>query len=251
LSSFHVEGLPLSYTDEGHGAPAVITVPGLPGSTRDFRWLAPALSPHVRVLRFDPPGYGLSPRSGFIGLDVAQRAEPVLALIEHLGTGPAVLVGHSAGAGVVAYMAAHRPELVRAAVMLAPAGPKPHLARRPMRLLAQTLRIPGARQALDPVIRHFYSVRGFPSYLTDDERARAMLDALEFDFTQYREDLVQMSCPTMVAWAHDDPIIPASTFEALEALVPDGPRLRFHDGAHSVQKTHAAQIAAALLDMVG
>lgn len=239
-----------AYTDEGHGEPVVIAIPGLPGSTRDFRWLAPVLSDHVRVLRFDPPGYGSSPRSGFAGLTVAQRAEPVLALIEKLDTGPAVLVGHSAGAGVVAHLARHHPELVRAAAMLAPAGPQPHLARKPMRLLAQTLRLPGARRGLYPLIRRFYAAQGFPSYLTDEERAYAMMDAVEFDFAEYRADLVHMRCPTLVAWTYDDAIIPATTFETLEQMVPDGPRLHFKDGGHSVQKAHAADIGAAILDMV-
>lgn len=246
----HHDGRDFVYTDEGHGQPVVIAIPGLPGSTRDFRWLAPALCARVRVLRFDPSGYGGSPRSGFAGLTVAQRAEPVLALIEKLDTGPAVLVGHSAGAGVVAHLARHHPEQVRAAAMLAPAGPKPHLARKPMRLLAQTLRLPGARRGLYPVIRRFYAAQGFPSYLTDDERAYAMMDAVEFDFAEYRSDLVQMRCPTLVAWAHDDAIIPATTFQALEQMVPNGPRLHFEDGGHSVQKAHAADIGAAILDML-
>ena len=240
----------LAYTEEGAGEPTLIAIPGLPGSVRDFRWLAPTLSSQMRVLRFDPPGNGASPRDGFTGLTLAQRAEPVLALIERLCSGPVVLAGHSAGAGVVAHVAARRPELVRAAVMLAPAGPKPHLARRPMRVFAGALGLPGARTVVDPLIRRVYAAQGFPGYLTDDERAFAIIDALAFDFDDYRADLAGMRCPTLVAWARDDAIIPATTFQALEQMVPDGPRLRFDDGGHSVQKAHANEIGAAILALM-
>ncbi|MEZ5184243.1 MAG: alpha/beta hydrolase [Candidatus Nanopelagicales bacterium] len=240
---------PLAYTDEG-GGPALIAIPGLPGSVRDFRWLAPVLSTSMRVLRFDPPGYGSTGRTGFSGLTVAQRAEPVMALIEQLDLGPVTLAGHSAGAGVVAYLAAHRPELVTAAAMIAPAGPKRHLARKPMQFFSGALRLPGARRAMNPLIRRMYAMRGFPAYLTDEERAFSMVDALAFDFADYRADLVRMHCPTLVAWAYDDAIIPPTTFEALEAMVPEGPRLRFDDGGHSVQKAHAEQIGAAISDLV-
>ena len=53
----------LAYTDEGSGEPAIVAIPGLPGSGRDFRWLAPLLADRFRVIRIDPPGYGASPRS--------------------------------------------------------------------------------------------------------------------------------------------------------------------------------------------
>ncbi len=241
------DGSVLAYTEEGTGEPTLIAIPGLPGSVRDFRWLAPALSSHMRVLRFDPPGNGASPRDGFKALTVAQRAQPVLALIERLCSGPVVLAGHSAGSGVVAHLAARHPEMVRAGVMLAPAGPKPHLGRRPMQVVAGALGLPGARTIMDPLIRRAYAAQGFPAYLTDDERAYAIIDALAFDFDDYRADLNAMRCPTLVAWARDDAIIPAATFQALEQMVPDGPRLRFDDGGHSVQKAHAEEIGAAIL----
>ncbi len=39
-----------AFSDEGEG-PSVLAVHGLPGSGRDFRWLAPRLSPFARVPR--------------------------------------------------------------------------------------------------------------------------------------------------------------------------------------------------------
>lgn len=119
-----------------------------------------------------------------------------------------------------------------------------------MQLLAQPLRLSLVRTVLAPAIRRLYAMQGFPSYLTDDERAFALLDAAAFDFAEHRANLAGMRAPTLVAWATDDPVIPASTFESLGAMVPAGPRLEFRDGGHNVQKTHAVEIAQAIGDLV-
>lgn len=240
----------VAFADEGEGKPAIVAVPGLPGSSRDFRWLAPELSEEFRVIRIDPPGYGASGRAQWSGMTTGERAAPVLNVIGHLGLKQIVLVGHSAGGAVVAHIARHEPELVQAAVMISSTGPTAHFARSPLRVLAEPLRVKPLRRILAPAIRRLYSLQGFPSYLTDDERAFALLDAAAFDFSEHRANLAGMRAPTMVAYATDDPVISAETFRALAQAVPDGPRLEFPDGAHNVQKTHAPQIADAIAELV-
>lgn len=237
----------LAYTDEGAGDTTIVAVPGLPGSGRDYRWLAPILAEDTRVIRVDPPGYGASSRKSWAGMTTAQRAGTARDLIVGLDLGPVVLVGHSAGGAVVAHIASHDPGLVVAAVMISSTGPTAHLASAPMQLLAQPLRLSIVRRPLAPLIRRLYAMQGFPSYLTDDERAFALLDAAAFDFGQHRANLAGMHTPTMVAWATDDPVIPTATFHALADAVPEGPRLEFPDGGHNPQKAHAAELAHAIL----
>lgn len=178
----------LAYSDEGQGETTIVAIPGLPGSGRDFRWLAPALSDRFpRVIRVDPPGYGSSPRGHWAGMTTAERAASVRRVIDHLGLSAVVPIGHSAGGAVVAHMARHEPGLVTAAVMISSTGATAHFARTPMQLLAQPLRLALVRHLLAPGIRRLYSVQGFPRYLTDDERAFALLDAAAFDFSAHRE----------------------------------------------------------------
>lgn len=241
----------LAYTDEGAGEVTIVAIPGLPGSGRDYRWLATPLAPHCRVIRIDPPGYGASPRTDWSGMTTAQRAEPVLSLIDALGLDRVVLTGHSAGGAVVAHLARHHPERVAAAVMISSTGPTAHLAKAPMQLLASPLRLWPVRTITAPAIRQLYAMQGFPSYLSDDERAFALLDAASFDFGEHRANLAAMRAPALVAWAIDDPVIPRRTFEALAGMVPPGPRLEFADGGHNPQKTHAVELAAAIVDFTG
>ncbi len=240
----------LAYTDEGVGAVTLVAIPGLPGSGRDFRWLAPPLHDDFRVIRIDPPGYGASPRSSWRGMSTADRAQGVLDVVQALGLGPIIVVGHSAGGGVVAHLAHHHPQLVSACVMISATGPRAHFASRQLQLLAQPLQLSAVRRPLAPVIRRLYTAQGFPSYLSDDERAFALLDAAAFDFGAHRANLGSMRTPTMVVWAQDDPVIPATAFQALADAVPPGPRLQFVDGGHNPQKSHALEIAAAIRDFV-
>ncbi len=241
----------LAYTDEGSGDLTLVAIPGLPGSGRDFRWLAPALTDRHRVIRVDPPGYGASPRSRWAGMTTAERADAVTRVIDELEVWPVVLTGHSAGGAVVAHMAHHQPDRVSACVMLSATGPTANFAGPVLRPLAAPLRLSAVRGLLAPAIRRVYAMQGFPRYLTDDERAFALLDAAAFSFSEHRANLAGMRAPTMVAWAQDDPVIPATNFRALADSVPPGPRLEFPDGGHNVQKTHAVEIAEAIAAFVG
>ncbi|MFB7178897.1 alpha/beta fold hydrolase [Streptomyces sp. NPDC056257] len=109
------DGRRLVYTDfGGPGAPLL----ALHGHFQDgpaFGDLAREVGPAWRVIALDQRGHGESDRAAEYTRDgyVADAA----ALLEHLGLGPAVVLGHSLG-GVNAYqLAARRPELVRALVV--------------------------------------------------------------------------------------------------------------------------------------
>ncbi len=117
--------------------------------------------------------------------------------------------------------------------------------------MARALQHPLGRIILAPLQRWVYTAAGFPSSLTDAQRVFTTLDASALDFERHRRDLARITQPTLVAWAQDDRIIPASRFEALEALVPSGPRLRFESGGHNIQKTRATEIGRAISTFVG
>src|SRR5262249_23338585 len=97
----------LAYTDEGpRGAPALIAVHGIPGSGRDFRYLAPQLTPDVRVLRVDLPGFGGSAPVEDAVATLRGRARVVLALADALGLERFAVAGHSMGGGAALVLAA-------------------------------------------------------------------------------------------------------------------------------------------------
>jgi len=109
----------IAYTDAGTG-PLVVAVPGMGDLRSTYDDLVPALvAAGHRVVVADLRGHGDSDTTFRTHGDVATGTD-LVALVEHLGAGPAVLVGSSMGGSAAVWAAAERPELVRALVLLAP-----------------------------------------------------------------------------------------------------------------------------------
>ncbi|WP_454050477.1 alpha/beta fold hydrolase [Cellulomonas sp. Marseille-Q8402] len=109
----------LAYDDAGDG-PLVVAVPGMGDLRSTYDELRAALlAAGYRVVTTDLRGHGDSDAT-FASYGDEATAADVAALVEHLDAGPAVLVGNSMGASAAAVVAADRPELVRALVLLSP-----------------------------------------------------------------------------------------------------------------------------------
>lgn len=109
----------LAYTDEGSG-PLVVAVPGMGDLRSTYDDVTPALvAAGYRVVVTDLRGHGDSSTTFTTHGDEATGAD-LLALVEHLDAGPAVLLGNSMGASSAAWAAAERPHIVRGLVLLAP-----------------------------------------------------------------------------------------------------------------------------------
>ncbi|KUO05533.1 alpha/beta fold hydrolase [Streptomyces caeruleatus] len=102
------------------GAPALLLVHGWGGDGREWSPHAEDLADRFRVIVPDLRGHGRSevPDEGNTPLEMA---DDLAALVEVLGCGPVVAVGHSMGGQVVNLLAVRHPELVRSVMALDPA----------------------------------------------------------------------------------------------------------------------------------
>ena len=112
----------VSYLRAGDATgPRLILVHGTPGSATAWADYLASPPPGVEVVAIDRPGFGRSGPDGAI-TGLAGQAAAVIALLPRDGR-PAVLLGHSLGGPVVAYvaaqLAAERPPRVSAIVLLA------------------------------------------------------------------------------------------------------------------------------------
>ncbi|MBW9209967.1 alpha/beta hydrolase [Mumia sp. zg.B21] len=108
----------ITYTDSGHG-PLVVLVPGMGDVRATYALLVPVLvEAGYRVVVTDLRGHGDSD-TGFRSYGDAVTASDLVALVEHLAAGPAVLVGSSMGGSAAVIAAADRPDLVNGVVTLA------------------------------------------------------------------------------------------------------------------------------------
>jgi pimeloyl-ACP methyl ester carboxylesterase len=103
----------------------VVMIPSLGRGAEDFSDLAKRLAgAGFKAVRPQPRGIGGS-RGPLKDITLRDLAEDTAAVIENLKGQPAVVVGHAFGNRVARMLAAERPELVRAVVLLAAGGKAP------------------------------------------------------------------------------------------------------------------------------
>ena len=109
-------GITMRWEEQGDG-PAVVLIHGLPTSPRLWRHVAPAVE-GARTLAWEMVGYGDSINEGRgRDLSVRQQADYLIAWMEAVGLGDAILVGHDLGGSVAQIAAARHPERVRGLVL--------------------------------------------------------------------------------------------------------------------------------------
>ncbi len=112
--------------DGDPSAPPILLLHGITSSGRTWDWLVPDLAEHLRVLRLDFRGHGLSARASGEYMPHDYVGDAVAALEQAAGR-PCVVVGHSLGGVTAAALAQRHPDLILGAVMedppLGPTGP--------------------------------------------------------------------------------------------------------------------------------
>ncbi|MFC8800226.1 alpha/beta fold hydrolase [Promicromonospora sp. NPDC057138] len=109
----------IAYTDTGSG-PLVVAVPGMGDLRSTYDDVVPALvAAGYRVVVTDLRGQGDSDTT-FRTYGDDGIGSDLIALVEHLDAGPAVLLGSSLGASAAAWAGAERPDLVRGLALLSP-----------------------------------------------------------------------------------------------------------------------------------
>jgi len=181
------------------------------------------------------------------------RAQWVLSFLDALGIDAFVALGHSAGGLVALELGAHHSERARAVALIASPGARAH---RPVREypaakpFSVALRIPILSQLLTILVRRGFEHSGFPKGLPGEAIRQSMHVVGEMDFDRQAENIERLTVPTLVAWAKDDVFIDLDISEDLAAACPEGPRLKFSEGGHYIQKTQSVEIAEAMVQWI-
>lgn len=109
----------LAHDDTGGPGPLVVMLPGAGDLRSEYRFIVDTLATAGnRVVTADLPGHGDSPTAP--AYTVPATAEALVALIEDIGAGPAVVVGTSFGPAAAVWAAVDRPDLIRGIVAISP-----------------------------------------------------------------------------------------------------------------------------------
>ncbi|SMD24578.1 alpha/beta fold hydrolase [Lentzea albidocapillata] len=111
------DGIRFVDTDPRGTGAVYLLVHGLGGSLEQWIPVIGLLSPAVRVIAVDVPGFGLS-RTRRGDFDLASAVARISDLLRRLGVGRCVVVSHSISCVVAAGLAAARPDAVKSLVLV-------------------------------------------------------------------------------------------------------------------------------------
>ncbi|TXS05290.1 alpha/beta fold hydrolase [Streptomyces sp. col6] len=103
--------------DGPRDAPVLLLIHGSASSARSWDALVPLLTAH-RVMRVDLLGHGRSDKPDDGGYAIRDQARRTGEVLDRLGVGHAVVVGHSSGGVTATALAEQRPELVSGLVLV-------------------------------------------------------------------------------------------------------------------------------------
>lgn len=223
-----INGIQMAYTDEGDGIPLVF-IHGFPLNRNTWSKQVEVFKSSYRVIAPDLRGLGETeatpgpaPMSCF--------AEDLNALLHHLGTGPAILVGHSMGGYVALAFAKAFPKALRALVLVGTkAGADSPEGAAARRVMAGKVRAEGTSVVVEAMAPKMLSARHPDEVMSASARAfmasanpegviSALLGMAE------RPDagswLGKIRVRTLVIAGADDTIIPPSESETLMMGIP-------------------------------
>jgi rifampin ADP-ribosylating transferase len=244
-------GITTAVTDEGEptaDAP-VLLLHGWAGSRRSFAPLLPLLARHARALAVDLRGHGDADKPP-TGYDLATQAGDVVATLDALGIGRAVLVGASSGGYLAQQVAVSAPERVAGLVL---AGAPQDLRARPP--FADDL-----AQVTDPVdpdwvrrfIAGFTDLERLPSWYVDVLVEDALrlpapiwtVSFLGFHRSQPPTELGVITAPTLVISGGRDGLLGREQTDALLSAIPGAEWIEYEETGHLVLEEQPARLAA-------
>ncbi len=236
------------YEETGSGTP-VLLLPGFSGSIEEFGALRTTLATSYRVIAADPPGSGRSepqPRA-YPATYYEDDSRSVVALLQHLATGPTHLLGYSDGGEVELLMAAFTPEIARSLVTWGAAGALSE-AQRPV------------LDAIDTVIdTPVESLQGFSDYLKTrygEANARVMTHNVVGAWRAIIEGGGDISlskagsitCPVLLIAGEHDPFATPALLSQLAARLRTASILEVEGVGHGVYDERPEWLTQTILD---
>jgi pimeloyl-ACP methyl ester carboxylesterase len=229
-----IGGAPVRYRVAGAGPP-VMLVHGLAGSWRWWQPIAEPLASQLRLYVVDLPGFGSGRRRRFTLADAPSFLRSMLAALE---LERVHLVGHSLGALLCARTAARAHDTVDRLVLIAPAGflPKRRLIRYCLPLAAALRR---TRPAFLRVVLADSLRAGAPTlYRASTELLRDVSPPGE---------LAAISCPTLLIWGDQDPLVPPRIAERFLRAIPNAQLAQIAHAGHTPMAERPREVADAIL----
>ena len=215
------------------------------------------------VVNYDQRGLGKSPSSTFISpVPLSERAKEVFELLDGLSINSAHIVCHSTGCGIGLSMIKQQPERILTLSLISPWTHADNYLTR-----IQNLRVSAAK-ALSPGDYFCYNIsllyppyyrkqyiNGFEKMELDAKKIKVdhkfvsdgLKPILEFDG---RDILTTISCPTLVAHAADDQLMPSWFGLSILEQIPKSDHIQFESGGHMLIETRSKELASKIIKLI-
>ncbi len=173
----HLDGLDISYTDEGPDEPnALVFIHGFPLNKSMWDYQVEKLQATFRVITFDIRGHGET-SAGIGEYSIALFAEDMMRLLDHLEISSAILCGHSMG-GYIAMNAVSRwPERFCGLVLTNTQCVDDSTQMKTKRMQAmQDIQLYGTEQFADDSILHLFAPGSYVIRKNDIDNIRKMIN---------------------------------------------------------------------------
>jgi pimeloyl-ACP methyl ester carboxylesterase len=242
----------------------VLLVHGLAGQLCHFTYaIVDELATQYRVVAVDRPGSGYSVRAPGASAALGAQADVLAALIDELGLGRPLVVGHSLGGAVALALAQRHPDHVAGLLLLthpvreiSPVFSGLSIAKPWMRtLVAWTLAVPLGIAKRDEALNLIFGPESVPGDFATRGGGLLTLRPSHFvaacaDLAAIPEDLqgmtqryATMRLPVRIIYGRDDRILNhQEQGEALAAILP-GATLTLIDGGHMLPVTAPGVVA--------
>jgi pimeloyl-ACP methyl ester carboxylesterase len=254
-------------------APPIVLLHGAGCNLEDMRALGEMLAARHRVILVDRPGQGWSEQQGRTGNSPAYQAAILRNLLDGLGVGRPIVVGHSWGGALAVTFALDYPQAAAGILLLAP--PTHPYLRSMTRLytalsapfagwlFAHTLALPLAALGFGPGIRAAFSPQMMPPQYLKRSAAFLLLRPAMFlanarDIAGLQAFIVrqaarygELNVPTTVVAGDQDSVVPLRQHAMAFAAAVPGAKLIVLDGVGHMPH-HAApdRIVAAIEELV-
>jgi pimeloyl-ACP methyl ester carboxylesterase len=258
------DGCDLYYEEMGEGVP-ILLVPPAGATASTWGAAAEQLARIGRVITYDRRGYARS--GGEPVHSMSTHTTDAAALLEHLRSTPAVLVGTSAGAAIVVDLAVRRPDLVRVVV----AHEFPWRFTRHLPTLSQlaaltkigSLALRGRQSdAAEALLRSAYTYRdggsawdAFPAEWrrAGRENARAALADFRNSIGIYpsAKDLATVDVPTVCTYGARSPDSMKRLVGSLAAAIPTATTREIAGAGHAAPFDATTGFVQVIADAIG
>ncbi|HEY5397611.1 MAG TPA: alpha/beta hydrolase [Trebonia sp.] len=237
-----INGGRIAYDVTGEG-PLIVLSHGMGDRRQAFRFLVPELvQAGFRVAAADMRGHGESSMGEWKSISRTDVAGDLVALIRHLGGGPAVIVGHSLSGGAATIAAATAPDLVSGIVEVDPFTRKVQYSlggllrirryRRGTLLLGGVLMLRSLKMWMryldvaypEKPSDYAASMTALRDKLSEPGRMAELLKAMKTSPADAGAALPRISCPALVIMGDEDPdwADPRAEADGIVAEMPAG-----------------------------